>query len=121
MAERRSPRLKGENKKKKGYTSEEYPKSWEYPDEPGIKHNNKQCVSCKYGTGLKEDAKYTGKVTCDYLEKTGKRRGCKPAPNCEKYEKKDKKKTRSKFNPAGKNINERREPQYVYLGKKYSK
>ena len=82
---RRSPRLKVEGTPRKAeYSKSSYPKEWEYKDDP-VKHNNKQCETCKYHSGSREGKKFTEMIMCDYLGKTGHMRGCPPPPNCEKY------------------------------------
>ena len=101
---RRAPRLKvGEELKRGEYSTSSYPKEWEYKDDP-VKHNNKQCETCKYRSGYREGKKFTEKIMCDYLLKTGHMRGCPPPPNCAKYDPSERKKGRPQtFNPHSKN------------------
>jgi hypothetical protein len=56
------------------------------PLEEKIKINNKQCRKCAYGMMLT-----SSEWGCDYLNITGKLRGCSTYPTCEKYKPKRKK------------------------------
>ncbi len=47
-------------------------------DTAKMRVNNKQCKDCIYKCML------DGAVACDYLAKTGERRGCPTYPSCEK-------------------------------------
>lgn len=55
-------------------------KFWEYT--PEERERKMRCIKCKYSFTPNT---FSTIILCDYLDKTGHRRGC-PAENCDKFE-----------------------------------
>lgn len=121
MSRRRAPRF-NDFENSRSYSSPLWPSEWEYPNlEPGVKHNNKQCQSCKFRNILKEGETISARICCHYFLITGKRRGCSASPHCTKYVEGEPFEKRRVFNPHHpKGFSNTDDPPYVRL-KNFSK
>ena len=86
--------------KSKYYNFVSAPKYWFYQNDPGVKHDNKQCRTCIYRSSHHDQN--ADMIHCDYIGFTGHMRGCHSSPTCTKYVKGKRLKKRQQFNPKHK-------------------
>ena len=109
--------------KSKFYSSVQSTKTWTYPSEKHkLIHDISQCVSCIYRSGYEGYEGHTAKVTCDYLFKTKRMRGCPASPFCTRYVEGEPLRNTDLFNPKSRaGFKPPEEFKYLKLGCDYSK